>query len=809
MKTKMDKVFPSIMFLLAIIYTCNAQKVKTDANITGDVQCDGEHVPFISVTVDGTTIGTAADATGHFQLINLPLGELTIRVSGIGFKSASQRVKTEANKTVDIKFIIEKDVLNVEGVVVTANRNQSNRAKAPVMVTTVSPQSFINTQSLNIAEGLSFTTGLRTETDCQNCGFTQLRMNGMEGSYTQILINSRPVFSGVASVYGLELIPVNMVERMEIVRGGGSALYGGNAIAGTVNIITKEPVRNSFNFDSRLGTIGLRSSNTGHPAIDGYMSFNASTISDDRKTGGYIYSTLRERSSYDANNDDFSEMVEIENTTFGFNIFHKPGTKSKISLDGYRIDEYRRGGNKFDYLPHEADIAEQVEHLITGGNLSYDLFTSDSYDKLSLYASTQLVKRSSYYGVQQDPNAYGKTKNLTSSIGAQYAINTSMFLFAPASTIFGVDNTTDYLIDKKLGANGDNNTTLVRQHVNTLGYFAQHDWKSEHINISLGLRYDQYRIKDKESDNADISQGVIIPRVSIMYKITPDLRLRAGYAKGYRGSQIFNEDLHIELVNATRVQTINSENLKQETSHSFTSSINSMFNTGKIINEVVAEGFYTLLKDPFSNIFYPIDDAGNFAYKRVNAADGAYVTGINLEWNSLVSAHLETQTGLTFQVNRYQSMQAWGEDESSVSRNFMRTPNHYGFATLIWKPTHHFNTVFSLNYTGKMYVPHFGLNPDDYPDGEKQMVLEAIGRRDIIAGEQLKKSGNYLIPDILLSYDVHFSNEIEIQFYAGLKNIFNTFQNDHDKGVYRDSGYIYGPAQPRTLNFGVRFGNIP
>ena len=91
-----------------------------------------------------------------------------------------------------------------------------------------------------MAEGLNYSPGLRIEDNCQNCGFTQIRMNGLQSHYTQILINSRPVFSDLAAVYGIELIPANMIERVEVVRGGGSAMYGSNAIAGVINIITKE-----------------------------------------------------------------------------------------------------------------------------------------------------------------------------------------------------------------------------------------------------------------------------------------------------------------------------------------------------------------------------------------------------------------------------------------------------------------------------------------------------------------------------------------------------------------------------------------
>ncbi|WP_298647231.1 TonB-dependent receptor [uncultured Proteiniphilum sp.] len=808
----MRKIIFIAIILFTVVVAGKAQAQRgTDANIIGDVQSGGEHVPYITISIDGTTIGTSTDATGHFQLINLPVGELTVRVSGIGYKSVTRKVNTKANTTEEIKFVIEEDPLLLESVVVTADRNQTNRAEAPVIVSSISPQLMIRTQSVNIAEGLSFTPGLRTETNCQNCGFTQLRMNGMEGPYTQILLNSRPVFSGLAGVYGLELIPANMVERMEVVRGGGSALFGGNAIAGTVNIITKEPVRNSYRIDGRIGAINVGGHEGSTTKADGQLNINASVVSDDRKTGGYIYTMLRNRGAYDANGDGFSELVEMENTTFGFNVFHKPGSKSKIWLDGYRISEYRRGGNMLDYLPHEADVAEQLNHLISGGNLSYDLFTNSKYDKLSLYASAQHVARASYYGAEQDPNAYGDTKDLTSSVGAQYNLNNDWFLFAPSTTVLGIDNTNDNLHDVKLGAGGEENTTLIDQYVNTLGTFVQQDWKSEKVNLSLGLRYDYYWIKDTESVGDDPNGGVLVPRVGVLYKLTPDLRFRVGYARGYRAPQIFNEDLHVDLVNATRVETRNAPDLKQETSNAFTASFNSVFDWGGTYHDFLAEGFYTLLNDPFANEYALIDEddeSRGFYYERVNAEDGAYVAGVNLEWKSFLSTQLETQLGFTFQSSHYKTVQAWGEQEESVSRNFMRTPSQYGYATFVWKPTHHFNASFSLNYTGPMDVPHFGLYADDFEGADRERVETAINNGYIIEGERLERTRSFLVADLLFSYDFHLGKETTMEFFAGVKNIFNQIQNDYDRGVYRDAAYIYGSSLPRTINFGIRFGNL-
>ena len=171
------------------------------------------------------------------------------------------------------------------------------------------------------------------ENNCQNCGFSQVRMNGMEGPYSQILINSRPIFSGLAGVYGLELIPSSMIERVEVIRGGGSALYGSNAIAGTINLILKDPINNSYEFGVNTGLIGVGLNNSGNSAQDYSVNFNTSIVSADNKTGMALYGFYRDREPFDANNDDFSEIAFLKNTTIGTRLYHRFGTRSKLIAD--------------------------------------------------------------------------------------------------------------------------------------------------------------------------------------------------------------------------------------------------------------------------------------------------------------------------------------------------------------------------------------------------------------------------------------------------------------------------------------------
>ena len=168
---------------------------------------------------------------------NLTVGSYTIRVNGVGYRSAEKQIVLRQGETRELNFEVEEDIIQLETVVISANKNETNRMEAPVVVHVMTPKLFENTNSVCLAQGLSFQPGLRVETNCQNCGFQQVRINGLDGPYTQLLLDGKALFSSLNGVYGIEQIPAGMIERVEVMRGGGSALYGANAIGGTVNII--------------------------------------------------------------------------------------------------------------------------------------------------------------------------------------------------------------------------------------------------------------------------------------------------------------------------------------------------------------------------------------------------------------------------------------------------------------------------------------------------------------------------------------------------------------------------------------------
>ena len=784
----MKKIFIALLVLAAV--QVNAQKA-TDAHIIGHVTCCDEHIAFANIMVKNTTIGTSTDETGHFSLLNMPEGEYTIIAMALGYKTVEKVVSLKQGKTVELKFDLEKDVFGLSEVVVTGDRNQKNRKESAVIVNTLSPKQLETNNSVTISEGLNFCSGLRVENNCQNCGFNQLRMNGMEGPYSQVLINSRAIFSGLAGVYGLELIPANMIERVEIVRGGGSALYGSNAIAGTVNMILKDPINNSYEFGSTANLPGLWTSKGNEISPDLSVNMNSSIVSSDSRTGMSIYGFHRDKKPYDANNDGFSEQSKAKNTTIGTRIFHRFNQKSKITLDYFNINEDRRGGNRFDYQPHMTDVTEGVEHSINTAAINFDQFLKGN-DQIAVYASAQHIIRDSYYGADFSLSDYGNTKDLSWTAGVQYTMRADK-----SNLVAGIENTGSILNDIKLGYPDfenaiiiDNqiisipltsNTTVANQYMNTNAAFAQYDYKMGRLKLSLGGRFDNYTIADIDDSNAKKSGNVFSPRANVLFDITEYLQGRFSYSQGFRAPQIFDEDLHIETSGSRQVLHRNSPDLTQETSHSISASMDFKKNFGKVNISFLTEGFYTMLLNPFVNEYGTPDEDGTVIYTRVNAKDGATVKGINFEFNVFPHENLGFRSGFTLQQSLYDAEQEFGE------KRFFRTPNNYGFFTLDYSKIK-FGFSATGTYTGKMLVPYFGNTLANPEEGE------------------LRTSNPFFDLGIKAKYNVKI-NGATLQFFGGVKNIFNSFQNDFDIGADRDPAYIYGPTSPRTVYFGIKLGN--
>lgn len=764
----MNKTFIYILLCLCCVFAvANAEEHNalnpSDANIVGHIidKKTGEHLPFINLFLQGTTIGTTTDATGHYYLKNLPEGEFTLVMKALGYKTIEQQVKLKRGKTLEINFEAVEDAVSLDGVVVSANRNETTRRMAPSLVNVLDSKTFETAHATSLADGLNFQPGVRVENNCQNCGFQQVRINGLEGPYTQILVDSRPIFSALTGVYGLEQIPANMIERVEVMRGGGSALFGSSAIAGTINIITKEPLRNSAQLAHSLTMVG-------GSRPDNNTTFNASLVTDNHKAGVYLFGQGRHRAAYDDDGDGFTELGQLEAKTLGFRSYLKTSNYAKLTFEYHNISEFRRGGNLLDQPPHETDITEQTDHQINGGGLKFDLFSKNEHHRLSVYTSAQHTKRQSYYGAGHDPNAYGRTTDMTFVGGTQYNYEADRCLFMPATFTGGMEYSYDDLQDRMLGYN---RTIAQTVHIGSL--FAQNEWKNHYWSLLIGGRLDKHNLMD---------HVIFSPRANLRYNPTDDVNLRLSYSSGFRAPQAFDEDLHVTAVGGDVALIQLSPNLKEEKSQSLSASADLYHRFGAVQANFLLEGFYTDLRDVFLLEEIGRDAAGNLLLERRNGK-GASVMGINLE-GKIAYSWLQLQAGATLQRSRYKEPEQWSDNPNvAPQKKMFRSPDCYGYFTATLTPVNRFTASLTGTYTGSMLVQHFaGYVPEDREESTPR----------------------FFDMQIKLAYDIPLMQAFTLQINGGVTNLFNAYQTDFDKGADRDAGYIYGPSTPRSFFMGCK-----
>ena len=741
---------------------------NSDSNIFGHVidTTTKEHIPYATVAIKGTTIGCAANSSGHYILNNLPVGEQQVVVSAIGYETIELTFVIERETSMELNFVLNESNTMVDEVVVSATRNETNRRTTSTVVNVASAKLFESTASSHLSEAMNFQSGLRVENTCGNCGAPQLRINGLEGQYSQILLDSRAIFSSLAGVYGLDLMPVAMVERVEVIRGGGSALYGSSAIGGVVNIITKDPVRNTLSL-----------SNTTNIMEDGTPDINTSVggafVSDDYKLGAYVFGQVKYRDGYDRNDDGFSDITRLRSENVGFRAYYKTSAHSRITGEYHHIHDFRRGGDNLDGAPHMSYICEQIDHNIDGGSLKFDYFPNMRH-RASIYASAQGISRATYFGADMNPDAYGTTKDLTFVAGGQYTHNYKAGL--PAELTAGVEYNYNSLNDYYIATQ-----RRLDQQTSTIGLFAQNEWKSDKVNFLIGFRLDKHNMIDRP---------IFAPRANVRYSPIEDLGLRLSYSSGYRAPQAYNEDLHIDALNHSVSIIEIDPNLRPEFSHSFSASADYYHSFGRLQTNFLVEGFYTMLDDVFTleNTGEKYDEEGNhFIYKTRRNAAGARIGGITAEVKLGIPNTFDVQLGYTFQKSQYVEPEQWSEDVEA-QRTMFRSPDHYGYLNAKYFITRDFNASLFGTYTGPMLVQHSAytdISGKEWDDSET-------------------RTQSFWDFGFKLSYTFSLSNVVSLEVNAGMKNVFDSYQRDIDMGAGRDSAYIYGPALPRTYFFGVK-----
>ena len=741
-----------LTLVLLFIYSLAAQNYT----VSGSILDKESNEPLMSANIylKGTSLGAISDENGFYFISKIEKGKFTLIVDYVGYKKVQKELEFNSSKKVEFDIYLERSMLRAESIVVTAARQKQFMRDVPVMVNVADEFTFNTSQSINLAEGLNFMPAVRVENNCQNCGFTQVRLNGMDGSYAQILIDGRQIFSALNGVYGLEQIPKSMIKQIEVIRGGGSSMYGSNAIAGIINVITAEALSNTYNFDMNHAFIDGSTS-------DQSYSMNTSFVDEDRTLGLALFGTIRDRDPWDANNDTFTEITRLESRSFGLQAYTRPSTLSKITLNYHHMYEDRRGGNQLHLKPHLADLAEATTHFVDGGTFKYEqYFSNQSESRFSLYGSYQYTDRDSYYGGGQDPNAYGDTSEKVAIGGIEFSNQ-----FGNHLLVTGFEKNYSRLSDHKVNGVG------ITQDITQYGLFIQDDWAiDDALTLSLGLRLDNHN---------RISKNILSPRLNALYKINDKLQFRASYAEGFRAPQAFDEDLHISSVGSQKFHhSVISKDLKPEYSKSISVSFDYSNDKAALPWGLTLEGFYTRLTDVFTNTF--LKETSNYVvYEKVNG-DAAKVIGATLEFRSFFNRDIEFQAGVTVQKSEYDNVT---DIDGLETKEFFRTPRLYGFFLSKYSVYEHLDLSLSGTLTGSMKAPHYS---------------------GFISNSRIETTKALFETNLKIEYEIdYFGHDNTVLLSTGVQNLFNSIQDDFDKGPDRDSAYIYGPSRPRTYYVAV------
>ncbi|MCK5466945.1 MAG: TonB-dependent receptor, partial [Cyclobacteriaceae bacterium] len=482
-------------------------------------------------------------------------------------------------------------------------------------------------------------------------------------------------------LYGLEQIPTNMIERIEVVRGGGSAVYGSSAIAGTVNVITREPTTDYLNINISGGVINNQSFEN---------SINASVSKVYDRAGITLNANRNDRESYDANGDGYSELPKLEGNNFGLNTYYKVGKYSVLGFNLSSIYEYRRGGNKIEEPAHKAEQSEERHHNILMGGLNFKSSLPNLNSSTSFYVAGQKTTRKHYTGIDH-ADAYGNTLGQTFMGGFQYN-----YLSKSHTLTFGSEYLYDYINDEI-----ELYKYLIDQTTNQIGLYVQEDWEiNSKITLLGGLRMDKHNL---------VKHPVFNPRFNLLFKPFDFTQIRASYSSGFRAPQAFDTDLHIAFAGGGVSFIKLDSNLKEETSKSYSFSINYDKPSEKYIYGFTIDAFHTMLFDAFVLEENGQDEQGNMILLKKNGG-GSTVQGITVEGRINYNDIIELDAGLTFQNSKYDEPVQWSAEIEGTT-DYLRTPNDYGYYTLDFTPNDRIGVSLSGVYTGSMLVPHFGGAP--------------------------------------------------------------------------------------------------
>ncbi|MCR4033073.1 MULTISPECIES: TonB-dependent receptor [Flavobacterium] len=621
-------------------------------NISGKVEADIPSIQEITVRLLNTNFRTQTDSLGFYTLENIPSGSYKIAVTSTGFKTITQRISLLENENLSLDFELKEDQNELNEVVVSGTLKPVKRLESAVPVEVYSPVFFKKNPTPSIYDALQNINGVRPQLNCGVCNTGDIHINGLEGPYTLVMIDGMPIVSSLSTVYGLSGIPNSLVERIEIVKGPASSLYGSEAVGGLINIITKNPTNaptfsadyfTTSYFESNLD-LGMKF-NVGKKATSliGINYFNYDQVIDKDKDN-FTDVTLSERISV------FNKWSFKRNHNRLFTIAARGMYEDRWGGD-IRWEKKYRGG---DEIYGESIYTKRAE-LIGSYQLPFE-------EKLMLSFSGNVHYQDSRYG--------------TTSYIANQKIGFLQLTW-----------------DKKIGRNDllagiasrytyyDDNTPATKDPENTWlpGIFVQDEITfSPKSQVLLGMRYDYNSIHG----------SIFTPRFAYRFKANENTIFRLNAGTGFRVVNLFTED-HAALTGSRDV--IIKNDLKPEKSVNVNLNYIQKINFGNgTFMGIETTAFYTRFSNKIISDYE--SDPNQIIYDNI---DGYAISqGISTNVDLNFPSGLKFIVGATVLDNK--------NVENGISERPYLTENFTGTWSVSYK-IQPWN--LSMDYTGNVYSP--------------------------------------------------------------------------------------------------------
>lgn len=569
-------VLLAVLFCTAVVYAQNTYKaVIKDAKTN-------QPLPGATVKVLGTTLGSTSDNTGSVTLTGITSGQQVIQYSYVGFQTETDTLTFPLAETAASTVLLEaaEEDEELEEVVVSATRSSRTIDNTPTRVEVISGEELDekgNMKPGDIRMLLAESTGIQTQQTSATSGNSAIRIQGLDGKYTQIIRDGFPLYSGFSGGLGLLQIAPLDLQQVEVIKGSSSTLYGGGAIAGLVNLVSKKPIEERqlnflLNGTSALGldASGFYAQKFDKIGITVYGAYNKGTAFDPSDIG---LTAIPKFDRFTLNPKLYFYFNEATTLSAGINAT----TEKRIGGDL----EYVKGNGNANHAYFEENKTERYSSQI---ELNHKI---DENQKLTLRNSVSYYDRS--IGL---PNYLFSGVQVSTYSEANYSRNGEK-----ADWVLGINFLTDNFKEDRNSA-----TVLRNYNYNTIGAFAQNTWNlSEKLSIESGIRGDYHN-----------AYGFfLLPKISGLWKINEHFSTRLGGGLGYKAPTVFTEDA--ERIQFRNVLPIDVANTKAERSYGANYDVNyrtSLFdgNVGFSINHMF---FYTRINDP---ILLAAATSGNLAY---------------------------------------------------------------------------------------------------------------------------------------------------------------------------------------------------